>query len=185
MCCVYRHRDSVWKPNPVTATRCLMQPYTTLPTPIPAPRCTEAESRMEQSRVRWQWHSSHAMNNQWTPSGAYNRGAQLQSFTAGWLAPSLPPRPTHCLTFSPSPSPIVQPFLSQFSHTNYHHTAPVSYFAHCLSVFFSIYIVVPCSDPHHRSQCSSVASLTGYSWYPSFWFSSTIPRQVIRWPNAL
>lgn len=55
-----------------------------LNTPSSAPRCTEAESRMEQSYVQWQWHPSHAMNNQWTPSGAYNRGAQHQSLSSGW-----------------------------------------------------------------------------------------------------
>lgn len=66
---------------PVTFTCCLLQSYTAVP-PFSAPRCTEAESRMEQNCVWWQWHPSHAMNNQWTPSGAYNRGAQLQSF---WL----------------------------------------------------------------------------------------------------
>lgn len=90
LCCVWKICTVISNPNHATSTCCLMQPYTALPAPISALRCTEAESRMEQSRVRWQWHPSHAMNNQWTPSGAYNRGAQLQSFSPGCLSQFTP-----------------------------------------------------------------------------------------------
>lgn len=73
-------------------------PYTTLSPPtISAPRWTQGECRMKQGCVRWQWHPSHAMNNQWTPSGAYDRGAELQSFTPGPFTSSL------SLFFSPRP----------------------------------------------------------------------------------
>lgn len=145
MCVAFRDTDAVSKLNPTTSTHCLMQPYTDLPTPISAPRCTEAESRMEQSRVRWQWHPSHAMNNQWTPSGAYNRGAQLQSFTPGWLslALSLSSSYTLSLTFSPSLSPVPSPFapFPLFPHIlppRSHHLV----LSHHLLVFFSIYISI-------------------------------------------
>lgn len=79
----------------------LMQPCTALPSPIPAPGCTEAESSVEPSRVWWQWHPSHAMNNQWTPSGAYNGGAPLQSLYSLFVPHSLL---HHC------PSPALSPF---------------------------------------------------------------------------
>ena len=114
-------RAAMHSPNLRTSTYCLTQPYrAALPSPISAPRCTEAESRMEQSRVRWQWHPSHAMNNQWTPSGAYNRGAQLQSFTPGCLSLSLSLALSHTLSLTFSPSSLTcslaLPFLLFFPH---------------------------------------------------------------------
>lgn len=132
------------------------------PPPISAPRCTEAQSRMEQSCVRWQWHPSHAMNNQWTPSGAYNRGAQLQSLTPVCL--SLPN--SQSLTFGQFLPPVPSLFLSHFSHTYYHYTASVllCLIISCFSPSTSLCPVYP----HHHSACSSLASLTGESWYPSF-----------------
>lgn len=81
------------------------------PTPLFAPRCTEAKHRMEQSCVWWQWHPSHAMNNQWTPSGAYNRGAQHQSFTPRWLC--LPP--SESLTCTTFPHILICPSSNSFS----------------------------------------------------------------------
>ncbi len=97
--------------------------------------------------VRWQWHPSHAMNNQWTPSGAYNRGAQLQSFTPGCLSRSLslslPPSlcPTHRLSLYFRLCSLALPLFP--------HILPHSYclaFSHHLA-FFSIYISLPCSAP--------------------------------------
>lgn len=134
--------------NPATFTYCLSQSYTAHPTPNSAPRCTEAESRMEQSCARWQWHPSHAMNNQWTPSGAYNRGAQLQSLTPGCLSLllSLALPNAQSLTFSRFLSPVFSSVLSQFSP----HIIPLrSYclaFSHHL-LFFSIYFSLPCLPP--------------------------------------
>lgn len=137
--------------NPAASTHCLTQSYTATPTPyISAPRCTEAESRMEQSRVRWQWHPSHAMNNQWTPSGAYNRGALLQSFTPRCLSLSFSLSLFLALsvTLSSSLSPVLSPSLSlHFSHTYYHYTATAGRSLIISSSSFSVYISLPCSAP--------------------------------------
>lgn len=141
-----------------------IQPHAALPTPISAPRCTEAESRMEQSRVRWQWHPSHAMNNQWTPSGAYNRGAQLQSLTPECLSLC----PPLCFTFSPSHSPVPSPSLSHFSHMLVPLRSRCLTFSHHLSIFslnLHLYaLLCPTTTPY----APPVASMTGWSWYPSF-----------------
>lgn len=146
-------------PNRATSTHCLMRPYTALPTPIPAPRCTEAESRMEQSRVRWQWHPSHAMNNQWTPSGAYNRGAQLQSFTPGCVSLSL--CPTHCLSLFHRLSHLLShpPFPTFPTDVN-HYAATVSLSLIISSLSPSTWLC-PVLPSHHPSPCSSVAPVTG------------------------
>lgn len=137
-----------------------MQPYTALPAPISALRCTEAESRMEQSRVRWQWHPSHAMNNQWTPSGAYNRGAQLQSFSPGCLSQFTPLTVSQFFTCSLA-------FLSPL----FPHIFTQSLF-HCL---FNL---------HPRPVLHPSPALTPHL-HPSFEFSSRNPIQLITWPVAL
>lgn len=100
------------------------------------------QSRMEQSRVRWQWHPSHAMNNQWTPSGAYNRGAQLQSFTPGWLSLSIPHTVSHFFTIYLTCS-LTLPF-PLFPHILPLHSYSLV-FSHRLAIFF--YIPMTCSAP--------------------------------------
>ncbi len=168
MCAVFR--DVMQFKNPATSPHCLTQAYTALPTLVSAPRCTEAESRMEQSRVRWQWHPSHAMNNQWTPSGAYNRGAQLQSFTPGWLSLPLSLSVPHTVShfFTASLTCSLTPPFPLFPHILPLHSYCLAS-SHRLAVFFSIYISIPPPTPPHRhSPLSSVASVAGWSWYPSF-----------------
>lgn len=100
-------------------------PYTTLSPPtISAPRWTQGECRMKQGCVRWQWHPSHTMNNQWTPSGAYDRGAELQSFTPGPFTSSLS---LFLSTSLLAPHTASHFFTIQYSHTYYQYTTTVSF----------------------------------------------------------
>ena len=184
-------RAAMHSPNLRTSTYCLTQPYrAALPSPISAPRCTEAESRMEQSRVRWQWHPSHAMNNQWTPSGAYNRGAQLQSFTPGCLSLSL--------SLSRSVPHTVSHFLALLSHlfsrppfptffpTHITTTQPPSrFFSHHL-VFFSIYISGPCSAPRPTATATTAAAAPHAPQWPLWQASHGIPHSysAVQFPGS-
>lgn len=127
--------------NPATFTYSLSKSYIAPPPSLP-PRCTEAQSRMEQGCVRWQWHPSHAMNNQWTPSGAYNRGAQLQSCSLLCLSLSL----THSLSLLGNFSHL----FPRFSHTYYHY-AVLSRFVSSSLVFLHLLLSAlstPTTTPH-------------------------------------